>query len=93
MAYGNITITHELRPCYVYDYHGNKRYAMFHCWSQRSDVIAPSPLKGGHVGGVVSRTVGIVEYEDGRVHEINAVEIVFCDTKMDEFCFTEPNAK
>ena len=34
--------------------------------------------------------VGIVEYEDGTVHEAYPYEIRFLDGKLNEYCFDEP---
>lgn len=66
----------SLRPCIVAS---NKAY--FHKWINKSKIVDPSPMIGGHRGGVVSFTVGIIEYEDGVVHECNPYEIRFTDNK------------
>ena len=57
------------------------RTAMFHCWEQVSKVIPPSPMRDGHQGGTLRYTVGIVEYEDGRVEGVIPKKIVFQDTQ------------
>ena len=44
----------ELRPCKV-----NGKKALFHTWSNKSKIVDPSPLMGGHNGGVLKWTVGI----------------------------------
>lgn len=62
------------RPCYV-----DGKKAMFHCWSQESHVVAPSPLVGGHSGGTVSGVMGIVEFEDGRITKVYPSGIRFAD--------------
>ena len=65
----------QLRKCIV-----NDQICYFHGWNKNSDVIAPSPFVGGHAGGVVSHTYGIVEFPDGTVSEfIYPREIKFCD--------------
>lgn len=74
MASSEIIIRHERRPCYV-----DGKRAMFHTWSQQSDIFAPSPMVGGHPGGTVSRCVGIVEYENGKVEKVMPNEIRFAD--------------
>lgn len=74
MAAGTIKIEFNLRPCIV----GHQR-ALFHCWEQRSEVILPSPMVGGHSGGVVSLNLGIIEREDGTIHEAYPEEIRFID--------------
>ena len=67
--------SNELRMCVVM---GKK--AFFHKWSEISKLVDPSPLLGGHSGGVVRITVGIIEYEeDGTVHEAYPYEIRFID--------------
>lgn len=72
-----VTLQIETRPCKVKD-----KNAFFHRWSDISRVISPSVMVGGHPGGVVSKTVGIIEYvEDGTVHECYPDEIRFLDTK------------
>lgn len=65
----------KIRQCIV-----NEQLCYFHGWNFNSDVIAPSPFVGGHAGGVVSHTYGIVEFPDGSVNEfIYPKEIKFCD--------------
>ena len=73
-VYENVTIQPPLRMCIVKD-----KLAYFHTWSFKSNVIEPSPLVGGHSGGVISYTVGIVEFEDGRVRECLPPEIRFIE--------------
>lgn len=74
MAAGKIEIGFKLRPCIV----GHQR-ALFHCWEQRSEVVPPSPMVGGHPGGVVSLNLGIIEREDGTIHKAYPEEIRFID--------------
>ena len=62
------------RPCYV---QGTR--AMFHCWTQESQVIAPSILVGGHSGGTVAGVLGIVEFENGEVSKVYPEHIRFAD--------------
>ena len=76
MAFSHIKIETECRTCIV-----NGRAALFHRWSDKSEIVAPSVMVGGHTGGVVSCTVGIIEYiENGDVHECWPSEIRFTDT-------------
>lgn len=77
-------ITIELRPCEV-----KNRKALFHRWSDKSEIIPPSPMVGGHGGGVTTLTVGIIEYEDGVVAECYPHELKFLDEKLKEYCFKE----
>ena len=63
----------NLRKCKVQ----NKYTGLFHRWSDKTEIIPPSPLMGGHNGGVLQYTVGIVELLDGRVVECTPTEIKF----------------
>lgn len=74
MAYGTIEIKFNLRPCIV----GQQR-ALFHCWEQRSEVVPPSSMVGGHSGGAVNQILGIIEREDGTIHKAYPEEIIFID--------------
>ena len=56
----------------------NGEHGYFHCWEQYSKPIEPSPMIGGHPGGVVSYTIGIVEFENG-ISRIDPTLIKFCD--------------
>lgn len=77
-----IKVIHELRPCIV-----NGVQALFHRWVQMADIIPPSPMIGGHKGGVAQRCVALVETEDGHIYECYPTEIVFCDNKVSQYCF------
>jgi hypothetical protein len=77
-----ISIRGDLRPCIVIN-----RKALFHKWSDKSKIVEPSPMIGGHNGGVLKYTVGIIEYEDGTVTECYPYEIKFVDGKAKEYCF------
>lgn len=76
--------TAEYRPCYV---DGEK--AVFHKWVEYSDIIPPSPMVGGHVGGARKYTLAIVEFESGRIAEVPPTTIKFADNKIKEFAFAE----
>ena len=65
--------------------------ALFHCWSHRSELCDASPMLGGHPGGQVSATFGIVEYEAGTVHEIKPQNIRFVDGLINQYGFREDN--
>lgn len=87
----SINIHYPLRPCYVFRDGGDykKEKALFHCWCYESEVVAPSPFNGGHPGGTVSATTGIVELEDGSVCQVYPRHIQFLDRKFDEYAFPE----
>lgn len=68
----------ELRKCIV-----KGRPAYFHRWSDTSQIVPPSPMVGGHNGGVISCTLGIIEYEDGHVQECYPSDIKFTNKPME----------
>ena len=61
--------------------------ALFHCWDYHSELYDASPLIGGHSAGQVSGTFGIVEYEDGTVHEVLPTQIRFVDREIKNYAF------
>lgn len=79
-----ITIQNELRPCWY-----RQERALFHCWEQISQVVAPSPMVGGHSGGVLQYTVALIELEDGTVREAEPTAIKFCDNQFKEYDFSK----
>lgn len=66
----------ELRACEV---DGETGAFHFHCWSQVSEIVPPSVMVGGHSGGVIADTFGVVEDEKGRVHRVRPEKIRFTD--------------
>lgn len=74
----------ELRPCLV-----NDKRALFHKWSDKSQIVEPSLMMGGHQGGVLKYTVGIIECEDGQVCECMPSQIKFIDSKMEQYHFID----
>lgn len=74
-----IQIETKLRPCYISIKKGKKEKALFHCWNFMSNVIEPSLMIGGHPGGTIAYTTGIVELEDGRVLEVMPTNITFVE--------------
>lgn len=64
----------ELRLCEV-----DGKFGYFHCWEQYSDVVAPSPMIGGHPGGQISHVYGLVEFHGEPVKRVNPTDIKFCD--------------
>lgn len=79
-----IFIRADLRPCIV-----KNRKALFHKWNDKSKILEPSPMVGGHGGGILKYTVGIIEYEDGVVTECYPYEIRFIGAKFMEYCFED----
>jgi len=66
-----------MRPCEV-----KGRKATFHKWSHKAWVIDAGLTIGSHPGGQASIVLGIVEYEDGTVHEAYPYEITFTDKEL-----------
>ena len=77
-ALSDITIMTERRCCFV-----REERALFHRWIDRAEVVAPSPLQGGHGGGEIKWTMALVEFEDGHIEYVDPVEVRFC--KAPEF--------
>ena len=78
----------KLRPCMVIDNDiGKERKAFFHCWGYSATVIGPSALRGGHPGGQVFETYGIVEMEDGEVKQLSPYKIKFLDHYFNDYDF------
>ena len=84
-----LTIETKLRPCWIIKNKKSKTKALFHCWGFHSDVIDPSPLIGGHSGGVIARMSAIVELEDGSITLIHPQSIKFVSGIFDEYCWEE----
>lgn len=89
-----IDIKPTLRPCMVaIRKDGKEKKALFHCWSQWSNVVGESLLKGGHKGGQISETYGIVEFEDGIVQSVYPNLIRFLDSPFVEYAWNEAGEK
>lgn len=71
----------KLRPCLYKD-----KKALFHCWFQVSEIVAPSIMNGGHGGGVISGVLGLVEDEDGYMHKVYPEKIQFLDNNIFQEC-------
>ena len=81
-SFSGIKIKRELRPCLV-----KGKPALFHMWEEHTDIIAPSPMVGGHGGGVLKCVMGIIETEEGYVVRVEPTSITFVDQKIKEYCF------
>lgn len=67
----------------------NENY-IFHCFEQRSYVVQPSILIGGHSAGQVSGVFALIEDEKGNIHRVDPTMIRFTDGKyLDYFCDLE----
>lgn len=83
-----LTIETKLRPCYIIKEQGEKvtkTKALFHCWDFISNVVDASPLVGGHPGGVIAYTAGIVELEDGSITLILPQSIQFVPGGFEDY--------
>lgn len=79
---GTITFTADLRPCYA-----DGKKALFHKFVEHSRIVEPSPMIGGHNGGVIKYTLAIVEYDNGKVEYVEPCKICFADNKINEYAF------
>lgn len=80
---GTIIISNsEHRPCIA-----DGKKALFHNWERWSEILPPSPMVGGHNGGVLQGTLAIVEYEDGTVGKVLPQSIKFVDNLFKEYDF------
>ena len=66
------------RPCILYGKNGPEK-CFFHRWSNISDVVPPSLLRGGHSGGTVSMIVAVLEFEDGSIRQYTPEHFKFVD--------------
>ena len=83
----------KLRPAYVELSPGNSRKVLFHCWSQESEVLAPSIGRGGHQGGVVSGIMAIVENEEGKVWKVRPDRLKFVPGEFDGYSWDDEEVK
>ena len=58
-----------------------KEVYTFHGFYQESNVIPPSPLVGGHSGGVIAYPVAVIEDKKGKLIEVTATSIRFVSDK------------
>ena len=56
---------------YIYDNKEVKLHGIF----QRSRVIEPSSLIGGHSGGTFAYPIAVIEFEDGTISEVSPNEV------------------
>lgn len=82
----------QLRKCNVV-INGHNEKALFHRWSFISKVVEASPTIGGHPGGTVAYTVGIVELENGKVANLFPEHITFTDDTFEKIQQKKMNRK
>lgn len=74
----------EYRPCFA-----NGKKALFHRWTEKKEIVSPSVMCGGHSGGQIQQTFGLVEFEDGSVAEVYPNKIKFVPGKLNQYAFPE----
>lgn len=90
MAKNEINVRPELRTCKVQSDVGEFN-ALFHCWEQYSEIVNPSYMQGGTIGGQLSAVYGIVEDENGKVYRAFPYSIQFTDNAFAEYAWPEDN--
>lgn len=77
--YYEISKKNRLRLCKVTKRESQEK-AIFHKWVEERQLQNASPMIGGHPGGEIASTLGIVEYKDGKVEKVFPEQIRFLDT-------------
>lgn len=79
----------EYRPCYVLERPSRKgaieervkHKALFHKWTLEQEPVGPGLTVGSHPGGQISRTMAVVELEDGKTRLVVPELLLFVDTE------------
>lgn len=66
-----IIVKQECRPCWV-----NGKKGLFYRWLVKKNIITQGEY-----------AVGIIEFENGFIREINSENVFFCDRKIKEYGF------
>lgn len=80
--------TSNLRLCKV----GQEIY-WFHGFTQISQIVPPSLMRGGHGGGVVAGAYAVLEHQDGTVELAEAQRVQFLDTAKEFAKYEEEETK
>ena len=80
--------TNKLRPCKV-----GEEFYLFHGFTQISQIVPPSLMRGGHGGGVVSGAYAVLERRDGTVGLAEAQRVQFLDTAKEFAKYEEEETK
>ncbi|WP_418428135.1 hypothetical protein [Blautia hydrogenotrophica] len=87
---GKITIEKELRPCIVHI--PEISYKSWNCKEQKMEIVVKRKEEAHkslfHCWNPITGK-GIVEYEDGTVHEVEPTQIRFVNNVMYEYEFPE----
>ena len=78
----------KLRPCKV----GEELY-LFRGFTQISQIVPPSLMRGGHGGGVVAGAYAVLERRDGTVGLVEAQRVQFLDTAEEFANYEEEETK
>lgn len=78
----------KLRLCKV----GQEVY-WFHGFTQISQIVPPSLMRGGHGGGVVAGAYAVLERRDGTVGLVEAQRVQFLDTAEEFANYEEEETK
>lgn len=78
-------MSNHLRTCRY-----NDENYLFHCFEQRSYVVPPSPMIGGHPGGQVSMLFALIEDGKGNIFRVDPTAILFTDNEFRNYCFPGP---
>lgn len=76
--------TADIRPCTV-----DKMKALFHRWEDKSWIVPPSSMVGGHPGGEVRGVFAIVEMGEGSIREVKPTQVNFGDNHrlLEQYAF------
>lgn len=80
----DVEINFGVRPCIV-NKNNEEKKALFHMWEAKS--VAADLYIGGRPDGQISMVLGLVEYEDGTVDEVEPRQIRFVDKKIKDYVF------
>ena len=78
----------KLRPCKV----GEELY-LFHGFTQISQIVPPSLMRGGHGGGVVAGAYAVLERRDGAVGLAEGQRVQFLETAEEFANYEEEETK
>lgn len=78
----------KLRLCKV-----GEEFYLFHGFTQISQIVPPSLMRGGHGGGVVAGPYAILEKRDGTVALAEAQRVQFLDMAKEFAKYEEEETK
>ena len=75
----------ELRPCFVRTKDKVIENCLFHRWVDKSEIVSPSVMVGGHKGGELRWCVALYEDAEGNVYECLPSDITFIDKEAFDY--------